>query len=78
MQRLLTIVVLTMLALSIHAAQQEDGSRRIRYKDGPAFIYRISLTDKAGTHYYTLQIFLLFFHSLISYAFILMYCFNAY
>ena len=51
MQRLLTIVVLTMLALSIHAAQQEDGSRRIRYKDGPAFIYRVSLTDKAGTHY---------------------------
>ena len=51
MQRLLTLFVLTLLAISIQAARQQDGSKRMRYKDGPAYIYRISLTDKAGTPY---------------------------
>lgn len=51
MQRLLTIFVLTLLAVSTQAARQQDGTKRIRYKDGPAFIYRISLTDKDGTPY---------------------------
>lgn len=51
MRQLLTIFVLTLLAISIQAAQQQDGTKRIRYKDGPAYIYRISLADKAGTPY---------------------------
>ncbi len=51
MRHLLTTIMLTMLALSIQAAQQQDGTRRTRYKDGPAFIYRISLTDKDGSPY---------------------------
>ena len=51
MRRLLTIFMLTLLAISIQAAHQQDGTKRIRYKDGPAYIYRVSLTDKAGTPY---------------------------
>ena len=51
MQRLLTTLVLTLLAFSLQAAQQQDGTKRVRYKDGPAYIYRVSLTDKAGTPY---------------------------
>ena len=51
MLRLLTTLVLTMLAFSMQAARQHDGTKRIRYKDGPAYIYRISLTDKANTPY---------------------------
>ena len=51
MQRLFTIIVLMLLAFSLQAAQQQDGTKRVRYKDGPAYIYRVSLTDKAGTPY---------------------------
>ena len=51
MQRLFTIIVLTLIAFSLQAAHQQDGTKRIRYKDGPAYIYRVSLTDKAGTPY---------------------------
>ena len=51
MQRLLTTFVLMLLAISMQAAQQQDGTKRIKYKDGPAYIYRISLTDKAETPY---------------------------
>jgi hypothetical protein len=29
----------------------QDGTKRVRYKDGPAYIYRISLSDKHGTPY---------------------------
>ena len=51
MRRLFTIIVLTLIAFSLQAAHQQDGTKRIRYKDGPAYIYRVSLTDKAGTPY---------------------------
>ena len=51
MQRLLTLIILTGCTLFVLAAQQQDGTRRTRYKDGPAYIYRISLTDKDGTPY---------------------------
>ena len=51
MQRLLTTFVLTLLAISLQAVQQQDGTKRVRYKDGPAYIYRVSLTDKANTLY---------------------------
>jgi subtilisin family serine protease len=33
------------------AEGQQATTRRVRYKDGPAWIYRISLTDKNGTGY---------------------------
>lgn len=51
MLRLLTTLALTLLAISIDAEQLQDGTKRIRYKDGPAFIYRVSLSDKNGTSY---------------------------
>ena len=51
MRRLFTIIVLTLIAFSLQAAHQQDGTKRIRYKDGPAYIFRVSLTDKAGTPY---------------------------
>ena len=51
MLRILTTLLLTLLAFSLQAAQQQDGTKRVRYKDGPAYIYRVSLTDKAGTPY---------------------------
>ena len=51
MLRILTTLLLTLLAFSLQAAQQQDGTKRVRYKDGPAYIYRVSLTDKAGTSY---------------------------
>ena len=46
MQRLLTLIILTGWALCMTAAKLQDGTHRIRYKDGPAFIYRVCLTDK--------------------------------
>lgn len=42
---------MTGCAIAMLADNQQDGLRRIRYKDGPAYIYRVSLTDKAGTPY---------------------------
>ena len=51
MQRLLTLIILTGWALCMTAAKLQDGTHRIRYKDGPAFIYRVCLTDKEGTPY---------------------------
>ena len=49
MQRLLTLIILTGCTLCVLADHLQDGTQRIRYKDGPAYIYRISLTDKEGT-----------------------------
>ena len=51
MQRLLTLIILTACTLFLYADNMQDGTKRIRYKDGPAYIYRVSLTDKAGTPY---------------------------
>ena len=51
MQRLLTLIILAGCTLFVLAADWQDGTQRKRYKDGPAFIYRVSLTDKAGTPY---------------------------
>ena len=53
MQRLLTTLMLTLFVLSMQAARQQEDTKRKRYKDGPAYIYRVSLTDKAGTPYST-------------------------
>ena len=51
MQRLLTIVTLALLALTMQAADLQDGTRHVKYKGGPEYIYRITLTDKQGTPY---------------------------
>ena len=51
MQRLLTLIILTGCTLFVLAGNFQDGTKRIRYKDGPAYIYRVSLTDKADTPY---------------------------
>ena len=37
--------------LSLMAGNQQEGSRRIKYKGGPTYIYRIALTDKKGNGY---------------------------
>ena len=50
-QRLLTTIILTWMACGAWAEGQQETTRRVRYKDGPAFIYRIYLTDKNGTGY---------------------------
>ena len=49
--RLLTIITLLLVVCGTQAAEHQEGIRRVRYKDGPAWIYRISLTDKNGTGY---------------------------
>ena len=50
MQRLLSITILLLCTVCLFAGTQEDSERR-RYKDGPAFIYRVYLTDKEGCGY---------------------------
>lgn len=49
--RLLAIITLLLMVCGVRAAEQQEGIRRVRYKDGPAWIYRVSLTDKDGTGY---------------------------
>ena len=49
--RLLTIITLLLMVCGVWAAGQQEGIRRVRYKDGPTWIYRLSLTDKDGTGY---------------------------
>ena len=51
MRRLLIIVSLLTIVASLQAEQLQDGTRHLKYKDGPAYIYRVSLTDKQGTPY---------------------------
>ena len=52
MQRLiLLLTALLTSALYLYAASPQETLRRVRYKDGPAYIYRIQLTDKKGTGY---------------------------
>ena len=52
MQRLLlTITALLLTTLAALADNQQDGARKKKYKDGPAYIFRVSLTDKQGTPY---------------------------
>lgn len=36
---------------ALWAASPQESLRRVKYKDGPAYIYRITLTDKQGTGY---------------------------
>lgn len=51
MQRLLLLLVGALCAVGMQTAAGQESSRRIRYKDGPAYIYRLTLTDKQGTPY---------------------------
>ncbi|MBQ4386373.1 MAG: S8 family serine peptidase [Prevotella sp.] len=52
MQRpLLLLTILLLSAASLHAATDQETARRVKYKNGPAYIYRITLTDKKGTGY---------------------------
>ena len=50
-QRLLLLLTLFLAASGLYAATQQETIRRVKYKDKPAFIYRIYLTDKEGTGY---------------------------
>ncbi len=50
-QRLLTVIILMLLVSGLWAANQQEGIRKVRYKNGPAWIYRVSLTDKDGSGY---------------------------
>ena len=49
MQRFIISALLAATALLAHAVSPQGGTRRTKYKDGPAYIYRVQLTDKQGT-----------------------------
>ena len=51
MRQLLTILILLAPVLALHAGHQQDAIRKVKYKKGPAFIYRVTLADKQGTPY---------------------------
>lgn len=51
MQRLLFILSALLVTTLMQAARPATTAQRTRYKDGPAYIYRISLTDKQGSPY---------------------------
>lgn len=51
MRILLTLCTLILTVATLPAKDLQDGTRRIKYKDGPAYIYRVSLTDKQGCPY---------------------------
>ncbi len=48
---LLLITFLLSIATSSQAETAQQSNRRVKYKDGPAYIFRVSLTDKQGTGY---------------------------
>ncbi len=51
MQRLLTIMIFLLCELAIHADNMQSIKQRTKFKGGPAYIYRVTLTDKQGTPY---------------------------
>ena len=51
MQRLIILLTLTLTALGIEAKPAPATATRTKYKDGPAFIYRVFLTDKQNSTY---------------------------
>ena len=51
MQRLLTLFAFLLTLTTLQATDQQSTSRRTKYKDGPAYIYRVALADKQGTPY---------------------------
>jgi len=50
-QILLLAVILFSIPVSLYADINQKSSHRIKYKDSPAYIFRVSLTDKHGTGY---------------------------
>ena len=48
---LLLLTILLYPAVLLWGAVPQETLRRVRYKDGPAYIYRLMLTDKKGTGY---------------------------
>ena len=50
-QRFVLLLTFFLSALGLYAANQQETIRRVKYKEKPAFIYRIYLTDKEGTGY---------------------------
>ncbi len=51
MKRLFLIIMTIFAVLQASAEGQQEATQRMRYKLGPAFIYRLQLTDKHGSHY---------------------------
>ena len=52
MQRLILLLTILLSATSaLKAGTFQETLRRVKYKNGPAFIYRLTLTDKQGTGY---------------------------
>ena len=51
MRRLLAIAISLLFVLSTHADNLQESKQRKRFKGGPAYIYRITLTDKQGSPY---------------------------
>ena len=51
MKRLLSIIVILLTLSALCAAKVPHVNERIKYKNGPSYIYRLYLTDKKGTPY---------------------------
>jgi len=51
MQRLIFLLTALMTTALLHAAPRPEVSERVKYKGGPAYIYRLYLRDKQGTPY---------------------------
>jgi len=51
MQRQSILLVLLLLTTLLKAAAPPETAERVKYKDGPAYIFRIYLSDKKGTPY---------------------------
>lgn len=49
--RLIILLFALFSALFLQTATAQETIRRVKYKHGPAFIYRLYLTDKQGSHY---------------------------
>lgn len=52
MRRLLLLLTIVLAApLCLQASNDQETNRRVKYKYGPSFLYRLYLTDKQGTGY---------------------------
>jgi hypothetical protein len=51
MQRLIGILTLLLTIATVQATTVPEVAERVKYKDGPAYIYRIYLSDKGGNPY---------------------------
>lgn len=49
MRRLILLLILLTTAVCLHADNDQETTQRVRYKYGPAYIYRVTLIDKQGT-----------------------------